>query len=306
MKSLISKFHNGFKKTASSFSKVVTSCFSDTEQIVTETTYDTLESALIQSDFGIAVSTDIVNEIRKKNRGRNISGKELLNDAKKEIAAIFKDNLEFKSDSKNLRVILLVGVNGCGKTTTAGKLANILNKDGKKVMLAACDTFRAAAVEQLNLWGERVGSNVISSFSGADPSSVAYDAVQSALAKKADFLIIDTAGRQHTKSGLMDELSKLKRTISKLHPEAPQDVWLVVDGSIGSNALLQAREFTKSCGVNGIVCSKLDGSYKGGMVTAIKREFGIPIFFIGLGEQADDLQPFNSQMYIDSIFEDII
>jgi len=306
MKSVISKFHNGLKKTAFSFSKTITSCFSDVEQPVKETTYDTLESALVQSDFGVAVSTGIVNEIRKKKRGRNISGRELLNDAKEEIANIFEDNIEFKSDSKNLRVILLVGVNGCGKTTTAGKLANLLIKDGKKVMLAACDTFRAAAVEQIKLWGERVGCSVVSSFNGADPSSVAYDAVQSALAKKIDFLIIDTAGRQHTKSGLMDELSKLKRTISKLHPDAPQDVWLVVDGSIGSNALLQAREFAKSCGVNGIVCSKLDGSYKGGMVTAIKKEFGIPIFFIGLGEQADDLQPFNCEMYIDSIFEDII
>ena len=202
-----------------------------------------------------------------------------------------------------LCVILLVGVNGCGKTTTAGKLAHLLKNDGKKVMLAACDTFRAAAVEQLNLWGKRVDCHVVSSKYGADPAAVAYDAVESALTKKYDYLIIDTAGRQHTHKGLMEELAKIKRTIAKIYPCAPQEVWLIIDGSIGSNALIQAKEFIGACGVNGLVCTKLDGSYKGGMVVAIKNDYGLPVHFVGLGEAEKDLQLFDSEMFADAIFE---
>ena len=200
---------------------------------------------------------------------------------------------------------MLIGVNGCGKTTTAGKLAYLLKKEGRKVMLAACDTFRAAAIEQLNLWGKKTDSHVVSAQHGADPSSVAFDAVQAAISRKYDYLIIDTAGRQHTKKGLMDELAKMNRSIAKVYPKAPQEVWLVVDGSIGANALAQAREFSKFGNINGVVCTKLDGTGKGGMVVAIKDEFNLPVFFVGLGEQAEDLQLFNPSMFADALFEEL-
>jgi fused signal recognition particle receptor len=306
MKSVFKVFHNGLRKTAISFSRKLEGCFSDTN-IWNSETYDKLEAALIRSDFGVSATMRIINSIRERYDSGSIgTGEDMISVAKDEIVSILNKNprkLDFQTE--DLTVILLVGVNGCGKTTTAGKLAYLLKNEGRKVMLAACDTFRAAAIEQLNLWGEKIDSYVVSAQHGADPSSVAFDAVQSAKSRNYDYLIVDTAGRQHTKKSLMDELEKMNRSIAKAYPKAPQEVWLVVDGSIGTNALAQAREFSKSGNINGVVCTKLDGTGKGGMVVAIKDEFDIPVLFVGLGEQPEDLQPFNPSMFADALFEDL-
>ena len=199
-------------------------------------------------------------------------------------------------------VILMVGVNGSGKTTTIGKMAANLKKQGRKVILAACDTFRAAAVEQLQLWGERTNTQVISSKHGADPASVAFDAASAAIAREADYLLIDTAGRQHNQANLMAELEKIRRSVNKAYPGAPHEVWLTVDSSLGSNVVSQAREFSKCAGVTGLVVTKLDGTGRGGMAVALHREFDLPLFYIGLGESPEDLQEFDPEYYADALF----
>ena len=304
MKSIFEIFHKGLQKTATSITRSFKSVFADVTQW-DEAAYERVEAALIGADFGVPVSLKIAGDLRDRySRGLIGMDADIFAIARDDVAAILAaNNRELDWNRSGLTVILLVGVNGCGKTTTAGKLAHMLKADGKKVMLAACDTFRAAAVPQLKLWGERTGCQVVAATHGADPSSVAFDAVKSALSKECDVLIIDTAGRQHTKKGLMDELSKMTRTIGKVHPGAPQEVWLVVDASIGSNALVQAREFTSVSGVNGLVLTKLDGTGKGGMVVAIKQELSLPVFFVGLGESPEDLQPFDPQMYAQALFE---
>jgi len=201
------------------------------------------------------------------------------------------------------RVIFIVGVNGAGKTTSIGKLANRLRKDGLQVMLCAADTFRAAAVEQLEIWAQRNGVEVIKQKSGADPAAVVYDAVAAAKARATDAVIVDTAGRLHTKSNLMAELEKMKRTAAKVIPGAPHDVLLVLDATTGQNGLAQAREFTSAVGVTGIILTKLDGTAKGGIVVAISRELNLPIRFVGTGEQINDLVPFDSETYVNSLFD---
>jgi fused signal recognition particle receptor len=306
MKSVFKIFHKGLRKTAVSFSRKLGECLAGTKEWNDET-YDALEAALIGSDFGVPATMRIVDNLRERyESGRIKTGEDIISAAKHEITAILnKSSRDFDFQSESLTVILLVGVNGCGKTTTAGKLAHLLKKEDGKVMLAACDTFRAAAIEQLNLWGKKIDSYVVSARHGADPSSVAFDAVKAAISKKYNYLIIDTAGRQHTKKGLMDELAKMNRSIAKAYPSAPQETWLVVDGSIGANALSQAREFSKTSRLNGFVCTKLDGTGKGGMVVAIKDEFDLPVFFLGLGEQAEDLQVFNPSMFVDALFEEL-
>ena len=306
MKSVFKVFHRGLKKTAVSFSRKLEGAFVGTK-VWNDETYDLLEAALIGSDFGLSVSMKILDNIKEKyKQGRIKTGADIIAVAKSEIISILNKNPKpFNLTDKDLTVIMLVGVNGCGKTTTAGKLAHLLYDENKKVMLAACDTFRAAAVEQLNLWGEKTNSYVVSAKHGADPSSVAFDAVQAAKSRNYDYLIIDTAGRQHTKKGLMDELAKMNRSISKVYPDAPQEIWLVVDGSVGANALVQAREFSKCGNLNGLVCTKLDGTGKGGMVVAINDEFDLPVKFVGLGEQPEDLQPFDSEMFAEALFEEL-
>ncbi|HJO94151.1 MAG TPA: signal recognition particle-docking protein FtsY [Victivallales bacterium] len=305
MSSVLNKFHKGLRKTAVSFSRKVKGCFIENAEW-TDETFEELEAALIGSDFGVQLTLRIIDNIREKYRQGIIkTGSDIVDVAKSEVLTVLeKNNKKLNVDKNGLTVILMVGVNGSGKTTTSGKLAGMLKKNNKKVMLAACDTFRAAAVDQLKLWGAKTDTYVVSAKHGADSASVAFDAVEAALSRKYDFLIIDTAGRQHNRKGLMDELSKVIRTISKVYPEAPQEIVLVVDSSTGANAIAQAREFSKVCGVNGLICTKLDGTFKGGMVVGIKEEMNLPMLYVGLGEGEGDLQVFDPEMFTNSLFED--
>lgn len=303
MKSIFSVFKRGLQKSKTAVSRTIVSAFSDVK-VWNDETYEELETSLISSDFGVRASVRIVNSIRERYELGDIHTSADISDiACEDVTAILKKNhrrINFAASGPS--IILVVGVNGSGKTTSIGKLTHLWKNAGKKVMLAACDTFRAAAVEQLKLWGERTGVTVVSAFKGADPSAVAFDAVSSAVSKNVDVLIIDTAGRQHTHKGLMEELSKMRRTIDKVCPGAPHEVWLTVDSSLGSNAVNQAREFTKVAGVSGLILTKLDGTGKGGMAVAIQEEFDLPVFFVGLGEQPDDLQPFDPDFYAKALF----
>lgn len=270
---------------------------------------DNLEEMLISSDVGVETTLKIIANIQERvKRDKYISVSELNGILKGEIAALLnqhhKDEFE-DFDSVLPRkpyVILVVGVNGVGKTTTIGKLAYQFKQAGKSVMLGASDTFRAAAVDQLTIWSERVGVPIVSQGMNADPASVAYDTIQSALSKNADVVIIDTAGRLHNKIGLMNELSKIKKVMQKLIPEAPHEVLLVLDASTGQNAIEQARQFTAATEVNALALTKLDGTAKGGVIIGIADQFKIPVRYIGLGEQMTDLQVFNASEFTDSLF----
>lgn len=276
---------------------------------VDEEVLDNLEELLITSDVGVDTTLKIIERIEKRvATDHYLNASELDRILKEEIAALLSENNteEYKEfelpEGKKPYVIMVVGVNGVGKTTTIGKLAAQYHKRGKKVVLGAGDTFRAAAVDQLKLWGERAGIPVISHGMNTDPASVAFDAVKQAVEMNADVVIIDTAGRLHTKVNLMNELSKIKRVIQKFIEEAPHDVMLVLDGSTGQNAMVQAREFTKATEVSSLAITKLDGTAKGGVVIGISDQFKIPVKYIGVGEKIDDLQVFNKYEFVDSLF----
>jgi fused signal recognition particle receptor len=303
MKSFLEKFKAGLQRTKTQLVRNVHSIFTDTGAW-TDEHYDDLEASLIGSDLGVKVSLRLVEDIRDRyNRGLIETADDILAIAKAEVSRIVGGNMPpIRENSSGPTVILMVGVNGSGKTTTTGKLGKLWSDDGKSVMLAACDTFRAAATEQLKIWGERINCPVVAAGHGADAASVAYDAVKSAGAKGIDVVIIDTAGRQHTKVGLMNELAKIRRTIDKACPSAPHETWLVVDGSTGTNALSQAREFGRATELTGLCLTKLDGSGKGGVVVAIREELDLPVRFIGLGEEPDDLQPFNPDYFAEAMF----
>ena len=304
MKSLFSRFKKGLMKTTTSVTRGISGVFSDNQRW-TDEQFDDLESLLISSDFGVAASLNIVADIRDRyEQGIIATSEDIDKIAAEDVCKILSKNQRKinSAPAGQPTVILFVGVNGSGKTTSIGKLASLWQQEGKKVMLAACDTFRAAAVEQLKLWGDRTNTHVVSALHGADPSSVAFDAVKSAQARNADILLIDTAGRQHTSKGLMGELEKIHRTINKLYPGAPHEVWLTVDSSQGSNAINQAREFSKVANVSGLVLTKLDGTGKGGMAVALQQEFGFPVMFVGLGESPEDMQEFNPEFYADALF----
>ncbi len=269
---------------------------------------DNLEEALITSDVGVETTLRIIERIQQRvAKDKYMGTKELNTILREETAALLKENnteevLDF-SDSLPAKpyVIMVVGVNGVGKTTTIGKLAYQYKQAGKKVYLGAADTFRAAAVEQLCIWGERIGVPVVKQQMGADPASVAYDTLQSAVANDADIVLIDTAGRLHNKINLMNELTKIRNVMQKVVPDAPHDVMLVLDGSTGQNAFEQARQFTKATKVTSLAVTKLDGTAKGGVVLGISDQFKIPVKYIGLGEKATDLQVFNREQFIDSL-----
>ncbi len=271
---------------------------------------DNLEEVLITSDVGVATTLKIIKKIEERVAGDKYLGTEELDTIlREEIASLLSEtNIEAPDDftipiETKPYVILVVGVNGVGKTTTIGKLAAQFKDKGKSVILAASDTFRAAAVDQLKLWGERVGVPVVSHGMDTDPASVAFDAVKQAVESGTDLVIIDTAGRLHTKVNLMNELSKIKRVVQKFIPEAPHEVLLVLDGGTGQNAAVQAREFTKATEVTSLAITKLDGTAKGGMVIGISDEFKIPVKYIGVGEEIGDLQVFNKMEFVDSFFK---
>ncbi len=304
MKALFSSFKRGLQRTKTLLLRNVQSLFSETGEW-TEETYEDLEAIMIGTDLGVAVTQRLVTDIRDRyDRGEIETAEDIIRVAKQDIVRVLAtDQQPIRFAPSGPTVILLVGVNGSGKTTTAAKLAHMFQQDGKSVMFAACDTFRAAAIEQLKIWGQRVGCPVISGQHGADAAAVAFDAAQAAVSRDIDVVIIDTAGRQHTRRGLMDELAKIGRTLDKACPGAPHETWLVVDGSTGTNALSQAREFTRAARLTGLCLTKLDGTSKGGIVVAIHEELTLPIRFVGLGEGMDDLQPFEPAMFADALFE---
>lgn len=300
---IFSVFQKGLQKTATAISRGVASLFTDVKTW-DDSAFTTLENALVEADFGAAAAKKIKDGIKDRYQRGLLSGNEnILDIAREEIAALMKDRRTgLNTAPQGPTVILMVGVNGSGKTTTAGKLAWILTRSGKKVILGACDTFRAAASEQLKLWAERTGANIVASKTGADPAAVAFDAVSSAKAQNADFLIIDTAGRQQNAKGLMDELAKIRRIITRLIPEAPHETILTLDASMGMNMISQAKEFAETAGVTAVVLTKLDGTGKGGCAVRIQSEFQLPVLFAGFGEQPEDLQEFDPESYAAAIF----
>jgi fused signal recognition particle receptor len=266
---------------------------------------DELQAVLIAADLGYAMSEEIVGAVRRSYESQGGAGLDVFAVAAKEVEnALASADTDLRKQPDTVTVVSIVGVNGTGKTTTGAKLAARVQGAGQTAVLAACDTFRAAAIEQIKLWGERVNVPVIAGAYGADPSAVAHDAVSAALARNADYLFLDTAGRLHTKHNLMQELQKLHRVVGKQLPGAPHETLLVLDATTGMNALNQAREFNKAVPLTGLVVTKLDGTSKGGMVVAIQKELGLPIKFIGLGEQADDLQPFDAKQFAQALFEE--
>lgn len=299
---------SGLEKTKSSlFGKLSRSVVGKTK--VDDEVLDELEMTLVSSDVGVPTTLKIIKRIEERvARDKYVGTGELQQILRSEVAAMLEENntndgtdFSIKEQEKPY-VILVVGVNGVGKTTTIGKLAYQFKSSGYKVVLGAADTFRAAAVDQLVIWGERVGVTVIKQEMGSDPASVAYDTVAHAKAQGADVVLIDTAGRLHNKVGLMNELTKIKNVMKKVLPEAPQEVLLVLDGSTGQNAFEQAKEFTAATDVTALAVTKLDGTAKGGVVLGISDQFKIPVKYIGLGEQMTDLQLFNKQEFVDSLF----
>jgi len=268
-------------------------------------TLDDLEATLLAADLGTTTTHEVLEKLREKADRKQIGNvDELKRLLKEEILAILTttDSQPVTRVDGTPEVILVVGVNGTGKTTTIGKLAQVLRSDGKTVLLCAADTFRAAAIEQLEVWGQRTGTEVIRTKAGGDPSAVLYDALQAASARHTDYVIIDTAGRLHTKTNLMAELEKMRRTAQRIIPGAPHETLLVMDATTGQNGLQQARQFTQSAGVTGIVLTKLDGTAKGGVVVAISRELGVPVRYVGVGEKIGDLLPFDPRDFVDSLF----
>lgn len=271
---------------------------------IDRSTLEGLEATLIAADLGNTTTQEVLAALREKVDRKQIGNVEELKRVLKEelLNILSRANMRPATAVEPPEVILVVGVNGTGKTTTIGKLASVLRSQGKTVLLAAADTFRAAAIEQLEIWGERTGVEVIKTKPGGDPSAVLFDALQAAKARNTDYVIVDTAGRLHTKANLMDELSKMRRTAQRIIPGSPHETLLVMDATTGQNGLQQARLFTESAGVTGIVLTKLDGTAKGGIVVAISRELGVPVRYVGVGEKQGDLLPFDPRGFVDSLF----
>ena len=301
---LFSKFKAGLAKTHAKLTHELKRIVTRSPKLTAES-LEEIEHALIAADLGQAMTAQIVAAVKLAYESQGTAGLDYLAITRAEIEKSLSTNKPaLLQAASGPTIVSIVGVNGTGKTTTSAKLAHYIQSQKKTVLLAACDTFRAAAIEQLKLWGARLKIEVIASAYGADAASVAHDAVTAALARKTDYLFIDTAGRLHTKHNLMQELHKLHRVIGKQLPGAPHEVLLVLDGSTGMNALNQAREFNKAVPLTGLIVTKLDGTSKGGMVVAIQKELGLPIKFIGLGEQPDDLQPFDAKQFAQALFEE--
>lgn len=304
------KYDEGLKKSRSSFSGRINSFLANFRS-VDEDFFEDLEQTLIESDVGFETAIKISEELREEVKFQNAKSKsEISNVIVEKLVDLYEENdtdnsLNF-SKSSDPTVILFVGVNGAGKTTTVGKLAHRFEQQGQKVLLAAGDTFRAGAIEQLQRWGERINVPVVASAAHTDPASVAFDAVKRAKEENYDILLVDTAGRLQNNEGLMRELEKIKRIITRELPDAPQEVLLVLDGTTGQNAINQARQFNETTDVSGIVLTKLDGSSQGGIIFAIKNELHIPVKLVGLGEQMDDLRDFDSEKFVYGMFKDLI
>ena len=295
------KLKNGLNKTKTSFDEKMNDIFSNFRK-VDEDLLEELEEALIMSDVGANTSATIINNLRERVKKENIKDEQGVREAlRKEIQEIFDSTDNTLKLETKPAVILVVGVNGVGKTTSIGKIANRLKKDGKKVVVAAADTFRAAAVEQLEIWANRVGCDIVKREEGVDPASVVYDAIKITKEKNADVLICDTAGRLHNKKYLMDELIKIKKVIDKELPDSSEEVLMVLDATTGQNAISQVQAFKETVDITGIVLTKLDGTAKGGAVIGIVNENKVPVKFIGVGEQVDDMEIFNSEDFVKAL-----
>jgi len=300
-----------FSKFKAALSKTHDKLTHELKRIVTRSpkldaaTLEEIEVALIGADLGLDMTTQILAAVKKAYESQGTAGLDVLAIAKREVEnSLAVKDPGLRKVASGLTVVSIVGVNGTGKTTTSAKLAHLVQTQGQTALLAACDTFRAAAIEQIKLWGARLKVEVVAGAYNADPAAIAHDAITAALARKADYLYIDTAGRLHTKHNLMQELQKVHRVIGKQLDGAPHEVLLVLDATTGMNALTQAREFNKAVPLSGLIVTKLDGTSKGGMVVAIQQELGIPIKFVGLGEKADDLQPFDPKQFAQALFEE--
>ena len=300
-----------FKKLKAGLQKTHHKLVHDLKRIVTSSpklggaTLEELEAALIAADFGLAMSSQIIGAVKKSYETQGGAGVDVFTIARAEVErSLATQAAALRQQPSGLTVVSIVGVNGTGKTTTAAKLAHWVQTRGHTAMLAACDTFRAAAIEQIKLWGERLQVPVVAGAYGADPAAVGHDAISAALARHIQYLFVDTAGRLHTKHNLMQELQKLHRVMAKKLPGAPHEVLLVLEATTGMNALNQAREFHKIVSLTGLVVTKLDGTSKGGMVVAIQRDLGLPVKFVGLGEQPGDLQPFDAQQFAEALFSE--
>ncbi|SFR90142.1 signal recognition particle-docking protein FtsY [Anaeromicropila populeti] len=303
-KGFFSKLVSGLSKTRNNIVAGIDSIFSGFSSI-DEEFYEELEEILIMADLGIHTTTKVIEDLRKKVKESKVKEpnecKQLLIDSLKEQMELQENAYEFENHKS---VVLLIGVNGVGKTTSVGKLAGQLKEKGKKVMVAAADTFRAAAIEQLTEWANRAKVDIIAQQEGSDPAAVIFDAVTAAKARNTDILLCDTAGRLHNKKNLMEELRKINRVIDREFPEAFKEILVVLDGTTGQNAMVQAKQFSEVADITGIVLTKLDGTAKGGIAIAIQAELGIPVKYIGIGEQIDDLQKFNAYDFVNALFSD--
>jgi len=302
MLSLFKKFKDGLTKTVTAITARTRGLFGGRK--IDVASLDELEEALYTADFGVETTTEILEEIKAAyKKDPALEGRKAAEIGAAVLQRVLSGaEVALERGSAQPAVICLIGVNGSGKTTTTAKLAHKFKADGQSVIVAACDTFRAAAVEQLKSWATRLELEIVASHTGADAAAVAFDAWQAAKSRQRDWLIVDTAGRLHTKGNLMEELAKIRRVLQKNDPSAPQHRWLVVDGSLGANSIEQARAFHESFGLTGLIVTKLDGTSRGGAVVGIYRQLKIPIYFIGLGEQPDDLQPFSAENYAKAVF----
>jgi fused signal recognition particle receptor len=301
---LFQRFKDGLQKTHSRLVHEIKRIVTHSPKLA-GSTLEELEAALLGADLGTAMTQQILAEVKKAYETQGRSGNAVFEIAQREVErSLFSGQSELRKQPGGVTVVSVVGVNGTGKTTTTAKLAHLITARGESVVLAACDTFRAAAIEQLKSWGHKLNVPVVAGAYHADPAAVAHDSVAAAQSRNADFLLVDTAGRLHTKQNLMQELQKVHRVMDKKLPGAPHETLLVLDATTGMNALNQAREFHKAVKLTGLVITKLDGTSKGGMVVAIQRELALPIKFIGLGEQADDLQPFDAKQFAEALFSE--
>src|SRR5229473_2486752 len=301
---LLDRLKAGIEKTRSGLMDRLEDVIAGRKEIDADV-LDELEYALITADIGVKTTEEILETIRQRvDRNQSADAQQVRQLIREHLLEVLEAvERPVPRVLEPPAVVLVVGVNGSGKTTTIGKLASRFRAEGRSVLLCAADTFRAAAIEQLQVWGSRTSTDVIRQSAGADPSAVLFDALTAAKARKVDYVIVDTAGRLHTKDNLMAELEKMKRTAARVIPDAPHEVWLVLDATTGQNGLEQARKFTESSGVTGIVLTKLDGTAKGGVIVAIARELSLPIRYVGVGEKAEDLLPFDAEQFVASLFE---